>query len=725
MRQFSNQENFYKRLRELGNVDAPSKSSSLENATLIEYARANDGSALGIIKENDSFYIKSSNVKGDNIGVENFTYIGGLENKLKYKYNSLSEAVKTRNFYIQNINESLDRKFNPAKTLNEQAALATADSEIKDGDIVSDKTGGKGSPQAPVNDANAKSKADKGTSQPSPLATADSERSVSTPTKKIAESEALATADSEIADGDMVANKQGGKEKPQAPVNDATAKTKADAGLKTPDAPSTADSEIKDSDVVANKTSGKEKAQAPINDTNAKSKADAGNSQPSPLATADSEINASVKTVNIAEAFGQEEPPVADAAPAQDAPAAQAPAPAASDAVPAAGDEDASLDAAAQALDNLDITPSDVDGAAQDGASAPVADAGAEAAPVDDAPASGTANAAIGDDAAVKDVEKLVGKTGQKVRTTELTPEMAGGFLKALLKSFDAKIPELDSEFRKELANIILKADAEGEESNGSPESAEPVADGGSDAEASSAPAPDFGGDDAGAESSAEGGEEEPNDKEIEEAINAHLSDMASGEEGGEAEIKPFKGYMAERGYDAADVNEVSIMEMVSLVSGYANECGDLSQADVKAIAEFWSPEVKEGVVECGFKTLAESVDTFSVKPKKYASKEPKVVAEEVVEEPKKDETKKDVKFAPVGDSLLKKEDKKEEKKEEVSESVNKLKSIIKAKIQERLGLRKPTLSESAKSNLSKRIDAMINEEIKNNKDFLKKFNIK
>jgi len=720
MRQFSNQENFYKRLRELGNVESPSKSGSLENATLIEYARANDGSALGIIKENDSFYIKSSNVKGDNIGVENFTYIGGLENKLKYKYASLSEAVKTRNFYIQNINESLDRKFNPAKTLNEQAALATADSEIKDSDIVSDKTGGKGAPQAPVNDGNAKSKADKGTSQPSPLATADSERSVSTPTKKIAESEALATADSEIADGDMVANKQGGKEKPQAPVNDATAKTKADAGLKTPAAPSTEDSEIKDSDVVANKTTGKEKATAPINDTNAKSKADAGHSQPSPLATADSQINASVKTVQIAEAFGQEEElPVADAAPAQSAPETQAPTPAASDAVPAAGDEDASLDAAAQALDNLDITSSDVDGAAQGGAEAPVADAGAEAAPIDDAPASGTANAAIGDDAAVKDVEKLVGKTGQKVRTTELTPEMAGGFLKALLKSFDAKIPELDSDFRKELANIILKADAEGEESNGSPESAEPV-DGGAEPEASSAP--DFSGAEGSEEAGAEG---EPDDKEIEEAINAHLSDMVNGEEGGETEVKPFKGYMAERGYDAENVNEVSIMEMVSLVSGYANECGDLSQADVKAIAEFWSPEVKEGVVECGFGTLAESVDTFSVKPKKYASKEPKVVAEEVVEEPKKNE----IKFAPAGDSLIKKEDKKEdkkeEKKEEVSESVNKLKSIIKTKIQERLGLRKPSLSESSKSNLSKRIDAMINEEIKNNKDFLKKFNIK
>src|SRR5260221_10681657 len=129
---FSNQENFYKRLRELSNVDAPTKSTSLDNQTLVEYSRATDGSAIGIIKEDNNFYIKSSTTKGD-IGVEHFTYIGGLENKLKYRYPSLPEAVKIKNYYVTALNESLERKYNPAKTINEEKELLSKTNADKGG----------------------------------------------------------------------------------------------------------------------------------------------------------------------------------------------------------------------------------------------------------------------------------------------------------------------------------------------------------------------------------------------------------------------------------------------------------------------------------------------------------------------------------------------------------------------------------------------------------------
>src|SRR5258706_729962 len=138
-----------------------------------------------------------------------------------------------------------------------------------------------------------------------------------------------------------------------------------------------------------------------------------------------------------------------------------------------------------------------------------------------------------------------------------------------------------------------------------------------------------------------------PADAEIEEAINQHLAAMGKADEGGVPNIgagaagavpptgaepamgasqhpNSFKKYMAERGYTDEMSENVSIMEMVSLVNGYANECGDnYANADMQSIAEYMSPEVKEGVTESGFGKFAEGVEVFSVKPKAYKSMEP------------------------------------------------------------------------------------------------------
>ena len=57
----------------------------------------------------------------------------------------------------------------------------------------------------------------------------------------------------------------------------------------------------------------------------------------------------------------------------------------------------------------------------------------------------------------VKDIEKLIGKITNKIRKTELTPEMTKSFLKSFIVAFKDKLPELEIEERKEIANLLLK----------------------------------------------------------------------------------------------------------------------------------------------------------------------------------------------------------------------------------------------------------------------------
>lgn len=745
MKSFSNQENFYKRLRELSDVDARSKSTSLDNQTLIEYSRANDGSALGIIKEDSSFYMKSSNTQGE-IAVEHFTYIGGLENKLKYKFETLSEATRVKNYYVNALNESLERKFNPAKTLNEEKELLSISNGEKGGI------------------ANAQTVADKAPKGET-LKDSAQEKKVADPVSKDGIAKAQSEGDKNKSDDAGSKLKQGheastatGKSREDI----AKAQANADATTKgTAIKNSAAQKEIAKPEA---KNSGAAKAQGEADKNKSEDKsAGIKDSAKEVKPASDAKKEKAIVVENFGEVAPDEEQQ--DAAPeiggAPDA-AASAEAP------PTGGEENADLDAAASALDALDITADAGDATAS--AEAPAADAsigggsdmGAEA-PADDASGldagSGDASVDTGnDDAALKDIEKLVGKTGQKIRSTELSDEMVGGFLKSIISSFEGKLSNLDSDLKRELSNKILKAGEEGEESNGAPESL------------STAPSNDA----EGGSSAEEAPVDEmaiPEDHEIEEAINQHLAEMGMADQGGSTAVAPvggaapaaapaqqqqqggsqFKSYMAERGYNPENVNEVSIMEMVSLVNGYANECGDnYANADMQTIAEYMSPEVKEGVVESGFGKFAEGVEVFSVKPKSYKSKEPvleygdehavstadalagkqpvqewnfdKKGGDDKDKDEKKDEKKDKFSFAKPAESLNKseKEEKKEEK-EDVSESAKiKLRAIINTKIQEQLGLKKPSINENAKSAFSKKLDEMIASEINKGREALK-----
>jgi hypothetical protein len=66
-----------------------------------------DGKAYGIVRENHEYYIKVSD-KTSNLTVEDFKYIGGLQNKKSEAYSSYAKATKHLNLKFNSICESFD-----------------------------------------------------------------------------------------------------------------------------------------------------------------------------------------------------------------------------------------------------------------------------------------------------------------------------------------------------------------------------------------------------------------------------------------------------------------------------------------------------------------------------------------------------------------------------------------------------------------------------------------
>jgi hypothetical protein len=126
MKKHSSQEAYYERLKNLANINKTLvKESQIRNlGTLIDYKRAVDGVAYGIIKENQLFYIKKGGLKQDP-DVSDFAYIGGLSNITNFQYHKLAEADKQRNMLLHVISESTQIKPNKnggKKRLNEDLA---------------------------------------------------------------------------------------------------------------------------------------------------------------------------------------------------------------------------------------------------------------------------------------------------------------------------------------------------------------------------------------------------------------------------------------------------------------------------------------------------------------------------------------------------------------------------------------------------------------------------
>ena len=144
-----------------------------------------DGVKYGVVKENANYFIMKSTSTVENLTESDFIYLGGLQNKNKYKYASHGDAVKNLNMMMITLNES----FNIVETKKEDIANkeeVVAETTVKENEeeVTADVT------TDVVNDVPAEVSADVATTDvvaDAPVAdtTSDSELDVEDPVKEV------------------------------------------------------------------------------------------------------------------------------------------------------------------------------------------------------------------------------------------------------------------------------------------------------------------------------------------------------------------------------------------------------------------------------------------------------------------------------------------------------------------------------------------------------------
>ena len=101
-------ENYYESMRRLSGLK---ENTSVDNSTttLIEHAKTNDGTVLGIVKDAHHYYIKKTTSKDSVLNESHFVFVNGVQNKNDYRYNSLGDAQKQLNLVIKEINEAFSK----------------------------------------------------------------------------------------------------------------------------------------------------------------------------------------------------------------------------------------------------------------------------------------------------------------------------------------------------------------------------------------------------------------------------------------------------------------------------------------------------------------------------------------------------------------------------------------------------------------------------------------
>ena len=94
----------------MGKMDTLNESKSFSELELIK--RGPNGLVYGIIRENHNYFIKTSQKNSGKFLSEDFSYIGGLQNKYDERYHSYSEALKHLNIKFDMLNESYGVKNN-------------------------------------------------------------------------------------------------------------------------------------------------------------------------------------------------------------------------------------------------------------------------------------------------------------------------------------------------------------------------------------------------------------------------------------------------------------------------------------------------------------------------------------------------------------------------------------------------------------------------------------
>ena len=183
MGKHSSKEAYFKRLQELAEVKKPSlKESTRTIGNLIDFKRGADGVAYGIIKENHHYYVKKGGLK-ENPDASDFTYIGGLGNITEYQYSKLSEADKNRNMILNMVNESQGKKIskdgsigklNKKRMLTEEVDedatqdIEQAEEKLDDLEVASQKAAASEPADAPMDDMGGEEMPDLGGEEPAP-----------------------------------------------------------------------------------------------------------------------------------------------------------------------------------------------------------------------------------------------------------------------------------------------------------------------------------------------------------------------------------------------------------------------------------------------------------------------------------------------------------------------------------------------------------------------------
>jgi len=88
----------------MGKMNTLNESKSYSELELVK--RGPNGIVYGVIRENHDYFIKTSNKTSGKFLAEDFSYVGGLQNKYDERYNSYAEAIKHLNMKFDMLNES-------------------------------------------------------------------------------------------------------------------------------------------------------------------------------------------------------------------------------------------------------------------------------------------------------------------------------------------------------------------------------------------------------------------------------------------------------------------------------------------------------------------------------------------------------------------------------------------------------------------------------------------
>lgn len=160
---FKSKEDMVERLKALSGIkpinESEGKSHVLGNVELTK--KGADGKTYAIVRENTTFFIKSSTSSKENLNESDFVYLGGLGNKNNYRYPSFADASKNLNMFMISLHEAFgdeekeeDVVDAPAETQDTQEVPAgentAADGEGSDVSVADIQT--EPSAEAPVQD---------------------------------------------------------------------------------------------------------------------------------------------------------------------------------------------------------------------------------------------------------------------------------------------------------------------------------------------------------------------------------------------------------------------------------------------------------------------------------------------------------------------------------------------------------------------------------------------